>query len=140
MSRLWCNDQQHDWSRLSFDFGTSSTLFLCNAVRSPIERMVSVIPPGSTINYLYHGTTHFLRIPLATTRSTRQLQRSIQRVAEDPGAAALPRVAWHVPDEINIPIASVSLKTPSRIGAAIQLLEHFGRTYSDSNRSSSAGE
>ncbi|KAL8683900.1 MAG: hypothetical protein Q9186_000111 [Xanthomendoza sp. 1 TL-2023] len=91
--------------------------------------MVVVLPQGSLANILHHGITHFLRIPFATAKSTVQLQDSIERVATDPIAAELPRAAWNAPDEVHFQVSPLSLKTPSRVRAATQLLRDIQLMY-----------
>ncbi|KAL8686589.1 MAG: hypothetical protein Q9218_006999 [Villophora microphyllina] len=72
-----------------------------------------------------HQVTHSLRIPLATAVSTPQLLESIAKVAEDPIAMELPRAVWSVPDQLQLPIAGLSLKTSAQENAATQLLQQL---------------
>lgn len=102
--------------------------------------MVVVLPQAGLINIKKYGITHFLRIPFATAKSTPQLLHSLQRVAEDPIAAALPRLAWLTPDELFFSIGSLSLKTTSRRRTAIRLLNDVSRTYSANSLKDPASE
>ncbi|CAL8579788.1 hypothetical protein XPA_005519 [Xanthoria parietina] len=92
--------------------------------------MVVVLPRASLIRLREHGITHFLRIPFTTAKSTPQLLRSIERVAQDPIASALPRLAWNSPDEVHFATGLLSLKTPSCKKTATRLLNDVTRTYS----------
>ena len=94
------------------------------------KTMVVVLPRAASIKIREYGITHILRIPFATAKSTPQLLRSIERVAQDPIASALPRLAWNSPDEVHLVTKSLSLKTPSCIKAATRLLNEVTRTYS----------
>ena len=67
--------------------------------------------------------THFLRIPLATSKSTPELMKSLEQVAQDPIAAALPRQVWSAPDSLHIVIGELNLKGPGRLDLAAELLE-----------------
>jgi len=78
---------------------------------------------GISASVRKHGLTHFLRIPFATLISIPQLQQSILQVPQDPIAAALPPVAWSYPTQVHFAIISLSLKTPDRVNAAVQLLQ-----------------
>lgn len=68
------------------------------------------------------SVTHFLRTPLATSKSLPQLLKTLEQIAQDPTTRALPRAAWHSPHQLHVTIASLHLETPSKIEAAIQLL------------------
>ena len=72
-----------------------------------------------------YGLTHFLRIPLATAKSTPQLLASIDRIATDPITSAFPPAAWSSPDQIYLSIGCLSLKTPARVAAAVELLRRL---------------
>lgn len=80
---------------------------------------------GVSTSVRKHGLTHFLRIPFATSISTPQLQQSILQVARDPIAAALPQAAWSYPSQVHFAITSLSLKSPDRVNAAVQLLQEL---------------
>ncbi|KAL9032835.1 MAG: hypothetical protein Q9180_006282 [Flavoplaca navasiana] len=73
--------------------------------------------------------THLLRIPYATPISTPQIIDSIELVARDPIASALPRVAWKAPGLLHFPIAPLNLKTPADIEEASQTLQAFSAEY-----------
>ncbi|KAI4226284.1 MAG: hypothetical protein L6R36_003275, partial [Xanthoria steineri] len=92
--------------------------------------MVVILPRGRVMNLKKYGITHFLRIPFATAKSTPQLLRSVERVAQDPIASALPRLAWRNPDELHFAAGLLSLKTPSCVRTATRLLTDITRTYS----------
>ena len=102
--------------------------------------MVVVLPRGSGVNLKKYGITHFLRIPFATVKSTPQLLRSVERVAQDPIASALPRLAWNTPDEVQLLTGFLSLKTPSCIDTATRLLNDVTRAYSANGLEFSASE
>lgn len=85
--------------------------------------MIIKLPKGIPSNKKKHGLTHFLRIPFATSISTPLLQKSIQQVARDPIAAALPQTAWSYPTQVHFTIILLSLKTPDPVNAAVQLLQ-----------------
>ncbi|KAL8814761.1 MAG: hypothetical protein Q9191_008522, partial [Dirinaria sp. TL-2023a] len=55
--------------------------------------------------------------------STPQLINSLGRIAHDPIAAALPRIAWNVPDELHCGLQTLSLKTSTQLNTAVRLLE-----------------
>ena len=76
-----------------------------------------------------HGITHFLRIPFATQKSTPQLLASINHVARDPIASALPRIASKTPDQLQYSVGMLSLTTPARMKAAVQLLKTLHEQY-----------
>lgn len=85
------------------------------------------LPKGSTGKRKL-GLTHFLRVPFATSISTAQLKQSIEEVARDPIAAAMPRIAWNDPDRMHFVIAVLNLKSPDRVNAAVQLLQDLDLT------------
>ncbi len=66
-----------------------------------------------------HRITHFLRIPYATAESTPQIVNAVERLAQDPITAALPRQAWLQPGRFHLGFSSLSLGTPDRVKAAI---------------------
>jgi len=86
------------------------------------------LPKGVPPRKAKHGLTHFLRVPFATSISTPLLQKSIQEIARDPIAAALPQIAWNNPSQVRFTITALSLKTPDRVNAAAQLLHGLDKT------------
>jgi len=87
--------------------------------------MVVTLPKGAARNKKKYGITHFLRIPLATDKSTSQLLRSLKQVSQDPIAAALPRAAWNTLDELHYLVGPLSLLKPGRLDRAIRLLREL---------------
>lgn len=62
-------------------------------------------------------------------QSTPQILGSIEHVASDPIASALPRVAWKTPGLLHFRIGPLDLKTPARIEEAVRLLNAFSAEY-----------
>lgn len=75
------------------------------------------------------GCTHFLRIPYATAISRPQLHASLDQIARDAMAAALPRETWLHPEQLHYTMGHLRLDTPKRIEEACQLLHDISQEY-----------
>ena len=73
--------------------------------------------------------THFLRIPYATAESTPQIASAVERLAQDPIAAALPRQAWVAPGQFHYNLGSLSLRTPGHVETALRILYDLKLSY-----------
>ena len=58
-------------------------------------------------------------------KSTPQHLSSVEEIATDPIANAIPEIAWRVPDQIHFAFATLSLRTPERVTAAVKLLQRL---------------
>ena len=123
MSHLLCN---HSMQSIPFTFCLT---ILCFAY-----------PSGMVSNVKRLRATHFIRIPIATAKSTPQIRRSTEHVAQDPIASALPRFAWLGPNEMKYSLGLLSLETRSHVESAIELLNSISRSCSANGLEESAGE
>lgn len=69
--------------------------------------------------------THALRIPLATAKSSPQLQRSLDKIRRDDLTRALPNPAWSQVGSLCLHIGSLSLPNQSRLTTAQGTLKNF---------------
>ncbi|KAI4275103.1 MAG: hypothetical protein L6R38_005957 [Xanthoria sp. 2 TBL-2021] len=93
--------------------------------------MVVRIPAGTSLNLEKYGITHFLRIPLATRQSRPQLRETLNQVAQDPIAAALPRDCWKHPEQLHHQMGLLRLDSPKRVREACELLNGISVGYRD---------
>lgn len=91
--------------------------------------MVVLVPWNTLINRHAYGITHFLRIPYATRQSRPQLLESLNRIAQDPIATALPKETWCHPERLHFAIGLLRLKSPERVREACQLLQDISVKY-----------
>ena len=69
--------------------------------------------------------THFLSIPLATTKARPQVQECLDRLRNDKSTAALPSPAWHSVDRIGIHLGSLRLSGSDELSTACEILKKF---------------
>lgn len=81
------------------------------------------LTPMNTITR--HQITHTLRIPLMTFASRPQLQKSMERMRDDPITGALSRSAWLFGDSLTLMLGALSLPTPERLATAREALKTF---------------
>lgn len=124
-ARFLCNDQQVPTTQLFFS--AILTIVDLDCLHTHLITMIK-LPTGISTGKWKHGLSHFLRVPFATSISTTQLHQSIQQIARDPIAAALPQIAWNNPGRVHCVIAVLSLKTTDRVNAAVQLLQDLDLT------------
>lgn len=84
-----------------------------------------VLVTGAVRSIQKYKFTHFLRVPLATSRSRPQLRESLDLAAQDPITAALPRRTWSVPDEMHYVLGALGLQSPAAVEKAVQILKNM---------------
>lgn len=91
--------------------------------------MVLRLPAGTPVNIQKFRITHFMRIPYATRYSKPQLHQTLERIAHDPIATALPKQCWKHPEQLHFIITGLRLDSTKRVDKACQLLRDISARY-----------
>ena len=101
-----------------------SSQFL-STINRRYQQSMGISRPPPLNNLRFYKITHVLRIPLPTSSSRPQLQRSLNSLRDDKLTRAIPRTAWSSVDSLVFHVGQLSLTNQDRITAARNTLERL---------------